>query len=143
VAFSLNESLGFLTNRLANKLRAELERGFAARGHSITAEQWSVLSRLYEEDGLAQHEIAERISREKTNVARILALMERNQLIERRTDPEDNRARKVYLTAYGRSLQTDLTDSAKELLARTQQGFTEDEIHYFIEMLNRAFYNLD
>ena len=66
MAFSLDQSLGFVANRVANRLKAELERGFAARGHNITADQWSVLSRLWEEDGLTQHEIVQRISKDKT-----------------------------------------------------------------------------
>jgi MarR family transcriptional regulator, organic hydroperoxide resistance regulator len=143
MTFSLNQSLGFVTNRAANRLRAELERGFATRGHNITAEQWSVLSRLYEEDGLAQYEIAERISRDKTNVARILALMERRGLIERRIDSDDHRARKIYVTDYGHSLESDLVASAKEVLARAQQGFSDEDIQQLIQSLNRIFDNLD
>ncbi|MBL8116621.1 MAG: MarR family transcriptional regulator, partial [Anaerolineae bacterium] len=72
MSFSLDSSLGFLTNRLANLLKADLERGFAARGLNITAEQWLILGRLYEEDGLVQNELAKRTSKDKTNIARIL-----------------------------------------------------------------------
>jgi MarR family transcriptional regulator, organic hydroperoxide resistance regulator len=140
--FSLDQSLGFVVNRAANRLRAEIERGFASRGHDITAEQWSVLSRLYEEDGLAQHEIADRISRDKTNVARILALMERRELIERRIDSDDHRARKIYLTDYGRSLENDLVASAKSVLTTAQQGLSAQEIQQMMASLNRIFENL-
>lgn len=143
MAFSLDQSLGFVANRVANRLKAELERDFAAHGHDITAEQWSVLSRLYEEDGLAQHEIATRIARDKTNVARILTLMERRGLVERRIDPRDNRAREIYLTHYGRSLEADLVSSAKSVLTRAQQGFSDKEIQALIKALNQIFDNLD
>jgi DNA-binding MarR family transcriptional regulator len=142
MSFSIDRSLGFIANRVALKFRTELERSFAQRGHAITAEQWLVLSRLYEEDGLAQHEIAERTSRDKTNIARILALMEKNQLIERRSDPEDNRARMVYLTPRSLSLKGDLIESAREVLVRAQVGFSEEEIRDVIDKLNQISDNL-
>jgi MarR family transcriptional regulator, organic hydroperoxide resistance regulator len=142
MSFSLDTSLGFLTNRLGNRLKAELERGFAERGCNITAEQWSVLSRLYEEDGLAQHEIAERLSKDKTNIARILALLERDRLVERRVDPDDNRARKTYLTPQGRALEADLVGVAAEVIARAQRGLSDVQVRALIEMLNTAFDNL-
>lgn len=142
MAFSLDQSLGFVANRVANRLKAELERGFTARGHHITAEQWSVLSRLYEEDGLAQHEIASRISKDKTNVARILALMESRELIERRVDPDDNRAREIYLTDYGCSLEADLVAAARAVLLRAQKGFGDADIQQLIHSLNQIFDNL-
>jgi DNA-binding MarR family transcriptional regulator len=142
MTFLLDQSLGFLTNRVANRFKAELEKGFIERGHDITAEQWSVLSRLYDEDGLQQHEIAQRISRDKTNVARILALMERRMLIERRIDPDDQRARKIYLTDYGRALENDLVASAKAVLSTAQQGFSAQEIQNLIDNLNQIFNNL-
>lgn len=143
MAFSLDQSLGFITNRVGNRLKAGLEREFAVRGHDITAEQWSILSRLYQEDGLAQHEIVERTSKDKTNVARILTLMEKRQLVERRVDTEDQRARKIFLTDYGRSLENDLVSSAQAVLKIAQSGFSDEEIQNLLNNLNRIFNNLE
>jgi len=142
MSFSLDSSLGFLTNRLANLLKADLERGFAARGLNITAEQWLILGRLYEEDGLVQNELAKRTSKDKTNIARILALMETRQLIERRADPNDQRMNKTYLTPLGRSLQSPLVEAAQETLARAQKGLSESDVRQLIEKLNIVFINL-
>lgn len=142
MSFSLDSSLGFLTNRLANLLKADLERGFAARGLNITAEQWLILGRLYEEDGLVQNELAKRTSKDKTNIARILALMETRQLIERRADPNDQRMNKTYLTLLGRSLQSPLVEAAQETLARAQKGLSESDVRQLIEKLNIVFINL-
>jgi DNA-binding MarR family transcriptional regulator len=141
--FQLDQSLGFTTNRLANRLKAELEQGFVRRGHDITADQWLILSRLNEQDGLTQHELGERISKDKTNVARMLALMEEHGLVERRIDPDDNRARRIYLTAYSHALLPDLIAASQEVLARSQKGFTQEEVRQLIDTLNRVFHNLD
>lgn len=135
-------SLGFVVQRLSNFLKAELERGFAARGHDVTADQWLVLVRLYEEDGLAQHELGKRIARDKTNVTRILTLMETRRLIERQVDSNDTRSRKIYLTEYGLSLETDLKQAASEVMMRAQQGFNKQEIDFLINSLDAIYKNL-
>ena len=111
-------------------------------GLDITADQWAVLYRLYQQDGLAQHELAERLLKDKTNVARILALMEERELIERRVDPEDNRARKAYLTTYGRSLVPELIVVAQEGLQHAQRGMTDAEVQALIKALNHLLDNL-
>lgn len=140
--FSLDNSLGFVTNRTANRLKLALERSFAEQGFNITAEQWSVLSRLSEENGLSQQEIVKRLSKDKTNIARILALMERNHLIERRVDTYDNRVRKTYLTPFGKSIYSDLVSITQETLSRALTGLSDDEVRQVISLLNTVFNNL-
>lgn len=48
--FKLDESLGFIINRTNTKLKNELLHRF--REHDVTPEQWSVLNRLWERDGI-------------------------------------------------------------------------------------------
>lgn len=126
MTFSLDDSLGFIVNRTANALKAAIEHDFVQNGFNITAEQWAVLSCLSEEDGLSQQRIVNRISKDKTNVARILALMERRQLIERRVDPDDHRMRNSYLTPLGRLIHKKLLVSTKQSLERALNGLSQD-----------------
>jgi MarR family transcriptional regulator, organic hydroperoxide resistance regulator len=142
MSFSLDRSIGFVTNRLANRLKSELERGFSEHGYQITAEQWLVLGRLMEKEGIAQHELAGRLSKDKTNTARILALMERDGLIERRVDTLDSRVRKIYVTSQGRALHAKLVVIAQEVLNRAQQGLNEQDVDRLIDLMNQVFDNL-
>ena len=138
----IDNSLGFVTNRLANRFKAELERGFVEQGYDITSEQGRVLVRLYEEDGLAQYEVAERIAKDKTNVARILALMERKGLVERRVDPEDNRSFKIWLTPLALSMKEDINGAGRAVLKRAQGAMSDEEVRHLIEVLNSVYENL-
>lgn len=140
--FSLDKSLGFATNRTANRLKSALEHDFAEQGFNITADQWSVLSQLSVEDGLSQQELVKRMAKDKTNIARILALMERNQLIERRVDKDDNRVRKAYLSPHGKSTYSDLFPIGAKTVKRALAGLSEDDVHQVIRLLNIVFDNL-
>jgi DNA-binding MarR family transcriptional regulator len=140
--FSLDTSLGFLMNRLANRLRAELAAGFASHGYDITPDQWSILSRLSEQDGISQNELGGRIAKEKTNIARMIEVMERKQLVRRQVSDEDQRQRMVYLTPLGIKTYQNLIPIAQSILDQARQGFTDAEIAYLITMLNQVYENL-
>ncbi|XXT25583.1 MarR family transcriptional regulator [Sorangium sp. So ce429] len=67
-------------------------RRFRAHGVEITPEQWMVLVRLWEQEGVTQMHLAERTFRDVPTMSRIVALMERDGLIERRQDPTGSAA---------------------------------------------------
>lgn len=140
--FPLAQSLGFTVNRLANRLRAELSAGFEASGFDITPDQWLVLGRLSEEDGISQKELGARIAKDKTNTARIVEIMERKGLVERRIDTNDERQRLLYLTAHGSHTHQQLIPIARAVLQRAQVGFSDEEVSELISTLNRIYDNL-
>jgi DNA-binding MarR family transcriptional regulator len=138
----LESSLGFVTNKVANRLRAELATEFAARGFDITPDQWSVLARLCEQDGISQNELSGRLAKDKTNIARMIELMERKGLVQRRSGSEDRRQQVIYLTSLGRRTYQQLVPLAQAVLERATQGISNAEVMHLIAMLNRVYDNL-
>lgn len=141
--FSLDHSIGFVTNRTAVRLQGELEKAFAAHGYEITAPQWMVLNRLWEEDGLSQNEIANRTFKDKTNITRILALLARHQLIVRERSETDHRVLHIHLTAAGKALCEQLVPLANEVLVRAQQGMEAEQVRTLIGLLKQVYDNLE
>src|SRR5438876_9984265 len=64
-----------------------------------------LLKYLWNQDGLSQKEIGEFMEIQSATVTRMVIRMERAGFVERRTDAEDERVSRVYLTERGRSLQ--------------------------------------
>jgi DNA-binding MarR family transcriptional regulator len=141
--FSFDESLGFIINRTARRLKYELYQAFKASGYNITPEQWAILNRLWEQDGLSQVELADRTFKDKPNVTRMLDVLERRGLIVRQPDEEDRRAYKVYLTEAGRQLEKELIPLAAGVLERGQKNLTDDDIEYLRRALNLIYSNFD
>ena len=83
-SFKFDDSVGFFVNRAAIRLKNRLWQSFKEGGFDITPEQWAVLNCLWEKDGQTQTEIADRIIKDKTNLTRMLDVMEREGLLERR-----------------------------------------------------------
>ncbi len=141
--FILDDSLGYLINRTARRLKYELDQAFKAAGYDITPEQWTLLNRLWQQEGLSQVELAEQTFKDKPNVTRILDILERKQLLFRQKDENDRRAFKVYLTDAGRELREKLIPLAVEVLERGQKNLTESDIAFLQEKLNTIYYNFE
>ena len=143
MSFTLDESLGFLINRTAVRLKRELHQAFKAHNYKITPEQWAILNRLWEQEGLSQVELAELTFKDKPNVTRMLEVMEREGWVFRQPDEEDRRAYKVFLTEAGRGLKDKLIPLAEGVLERGQRGLTAEDIAQAKRVLNLIYDNLE
>jgi len=68
------------------------------RPHGLTGSQAWVLAHLFWEDGLTQAEIAKRMAVGAVTLGGLIDRLEARGVVERRDDPEDRRAKRVYLT---------------------------------------------
>src|SRR4051794_5035802 len=68
-------------------------------GHDLTLPQFDVLATLRFSEGVSQQELAERLLVTKGNVCGVLDRLERLGWVERRPDPNDGRANRLYFTA--------------------------------------------
>jgi len=141
--FKLDDSYGYLINLAAQRLKYELHQIFQARGYDITPEQWAVLNRLWEQDGLSQVELAERTFKDKPSTTRILNLLEQKGIVLRRRDAEDGRVMHVFLTKAGKDLKEKLIPCAEEVLVKSGQNLTKEEVSQFKQILRKILANLE
>ncbi len=87
-----------------------------AKGRGSTRAQWIVLFRLREQEGLSQVDLAEVLELQPISLVRLLDRLVEHGLVERRHDPRDRRANRLFLTASGRQLANDL-DSLRDSIA--------------------------
>lgn len=81
----------------------------------LTVIEWYILRALYEQDGQHASELARAVGRAATSFTPILDKLQHKDLIQRRPDPADRRAVRIYLT-----------DKAQEYRQRVQE--TADQI---------------
>jgi DNA-binding MarR family transcriptional regulator len=99
------------TSRL---LRNYIDNRAKARG--TTRAQWIVLFRLREQEGLSQVDLADVLELQPISLVRLLDRLVEQGLVERRSDPRDRRANRLFLTGAGRQLADDL-DSLRDAIA--------------------------
>jgi MarR family transcriptional regulator for hemolysin len=87
-----------------------------AKTRGTTRAQWIVLFRLREQEGLSQVDLADVLELQPISLVRLLDRLVERGLVERRSDPRDRRANRLFLTASGRQLADDL-DSLRNAIA--------------------------
>ena len=87
-----------------------------ARQFGISRAQWVVLIRLDRSEGLKQSELAEILDLQPISLTRLLDRLAENGLIERRADPNDRRANRLYLMPAARPLIEQLSKLGAEMM---------------------------
>lgn len=139
--FNMDESLGFIITRTSVKVKKEFVKRL--RPYDLTPEQWSILNRLGEQDGITQKELAERTFKDQPNTARILDKLEKKQLLRRADNPEDRRAFLVFLTDKGSAVRESIIPISTQLNKDAAKGLQEDESRQLIKLLNHVYENLN
>jgi len=87
-----------------------------AKSRGTTRARWIVLFRLRQQEGLSQVDLADVLELQPISLVRLLDRLVEHGLLERRHDPKDRRANRLFLTASGRQLVDDL-DSLRDAIA--------------------------
>jgi MarR family transcriptional regulator for hemolysin len=93
-----------------------------ARQFGISRAQWVVLIRLDRSEGLKQSELAEILDLQPISLTRLLDRLAENGLIERRADPNDRRANRLYLTPAARPLIEQLGKLGLDMMETVLDG---------------------
>jgi MarR family transcriptional regulator, transcriptional regulator for hemolysin len=104
-------------------LRNYIDHRAKARG--TTRAQWIVLFRLREQEGLSQVDLADVLELQPISLVRLLDRLVEHGLLERRPDPKDRRANRLFLTTSGRQLVDEL-DSLRDAIAIDVLGDVPD-----------------
>lgn len=137
---SLNREFAFLLNDVARMLRTYADHKASQFG--ITRAQWTVLARLDRFEGLKQSELAEMLDLQPITLTRLLDRLCANGLIERRPDPNDRRANRLYLTPAARPLLERLGDLGEELMGTALAGVGRAAVERMVTELASVKENL-
>ena len=106
-----------------------------AKGRGTTRAQWIVLFRLRQQEGLSQVDLAEVLELQPISLVRLLDRLVDHGLLERRPDPRDRRANRLFLTEAGRQLVDDLDSLRDSIAADVLQGMPVSTIETSLEAL--------
>jgi MarR family transcriptional regulator, transcriptional regulator for hemolysin len=137
---SIRRDLAFTINDVARLLRNYADQKAAQFGMSRA--KWAVLARLDRFEGLKQAELADMLDLQPISLTRLLDGLSNNGLIERRPDPEDRRAKRLYLTQAARPLLEQLSTLGEELTEEAFAGMDEAEEAVLLQRLGAIKENL-
>src|SRR6202034_1520054 len=138
--YSLNREFAFIVHDVARLLRTYAD--YKAAQFGITRAQWAVLVRVDRSEGLNQAELADTLDLQPITLTRLLDKLCDSGLIERRPDPTDRRAKRLFLTAAARPLLERLGTLGEETMADTLAGVEGGSIQQMVSELAHVKENL-
>lgn len=105
--------------------------------------QEMILFELWNEEGLTQSQLVEKVCVEPPTVTKTLQRLEKVGMVERRQDAEDARVSRVYLTPKGCALRNQVQSMWDDLEAQTVKGLSEVEKVLMLRLLDQIYKNLN
>ena len=139
---SLSSNIVYVCGEFAHGFHQMLTREFKENDIVVTVEQFSVLAMLFYQDGVSQQEVSDALGRDKTTIARVISIMERDNMITRVTNKKDSRGKLIYLTRKGRSIQQKAVGVSGKLYLRAIGNLKESELKAAIKVMTSMTANL-
>jgi DNA-binding MarR family transcriptional regulator len=108
----------------------------------LTRAQWRATKMLYHREGLRQNELAEFLEMEPIAVGRVIDRLQAAGFVERRPDPKDRRAWRLYVTDQAKVIVGDMEVIARELRRDATRGIDHDELKNALAVINQIKENL-
>ena len=105
------------------------------RKTGVSARKWFVLSMLIKEDGISQGAMCQRFGLDPSRLTRVGQALEREGMIRRERDRDDNRVVRMYLTDEGRDMLRHLPGLGKELERRIREVMSDEELNELQRLL--------
>ena len=98
------------------------------RETGVSAGTWFSLTLLARKDGMSQGELSQKFEVDPSRVTRLATRLEREGLLRRERDLEDNRVIRMYLTEKGRDLVEGLSDRRERFDRRISAVLSPEEL---------------
>jgi DNA-binding MarR family transcriptional regulator len=141
--FYIEDALGSIINRAAIIVKKRLHGMLKDAGYDITPEEFSLLSRLWETDGVPQTELVEKTLKDKTRVTRLLGGLIEKAYVRKTVDETDRRNYIVYLTEEGKSMRSVIVPIVIQLMKQASEGIEKKDINVAKTVLKKVFLNLN
>lgn len=133
-------SVGGLIHEIDRLVKKRFDRFAETTGMSRA--QWHVLAHVSKRTGINQAALADVVGVEPITICRMVDRLEALDLVERRPDPGDRRARLVHMTERARPGLERMKEAARAVFAEAVDGFSDEEQELLMSLLGRIRSNL-
>lgn len=135
-----DQRLGFLMHDVSRLRRTVFDDFMKPLG--VTRSQWWVLAHLSRHDGMIQSDLANVLELGKAALGGLLDRLEASELIQRRPDEVDRRAKRIYVSARGNQLITEMSFQGHKMSERMLRGLDRAARQTLVQLLLEVKHNL-
>ena len=125
--------IGISAHRLSHLMTKTMQK----EGFEVTHEQLVLLFIISRQKGINQKELAQKLDRDKTSIARSVSKLEKTHKIVRVQTGDDKRINNLFLTKEGTQLLEDIYPVIKNIRNELKSGFSEEEINKVVSFLKK------
>jgi MarR family transcriptional regulator for hemolysin len=137
---SFEREVAFTISDVARLLKTYADQ--RARDYGMTRAQWAVLARVESVEGLKQIELADTLDIQPITLTRLIDRLCDNGLLERRSDPDDRRAKRLFLTPTARPALDGLARIGKDMMSTVLEGIEQEAREQLLAQLLVIKFNL-
>lgn len=130
-------NFGAVMDRTLKVIKLNYLQTFRELGLDITTEQWVILDRLAEGDGISQTDLANDSFKNAPTVSRIIELLRKKGLIEKKRSKNDRRQFRIFLSGKGQEYHDRATPKVRELRRRGWGGLDDQDYSNFLRIMNQ------
>ncbi len=128
--------LGYLIHDVSRMRRKAFDQLMKPLG--VTRAQWWVIAFLARHDGMMQTQLANVLDTGKANLGSLIDRLQARQWVERRPDPSDRRAKRIFLTRKSAQLLRDMRRAERGFNDQILGNLTADQRDEFIQFLSQV-----
>lgn len=127
---------------LSGLMKRQIYRIISDEEVNITPEQWTILSYLWTENGLAIREIVSKSRKDFANVTRIVEKLQKQGYVIKKKNEKDGRSYLVYHTDKANEIKTKIEKCQKRSLEISLSGISEDDQKFFMQIIDKLEKNI-
>ncbi|WP_409294195.1 MarR family winged helix-turn-helix transcriptional regulator [Peribacillus sp. SCS-26] len=129
----LKDEIGFTASTTSKMIRSLVNT--TLKPYGITAEQWTVVKHLSFVDTINQKDLSKKTDKDQATLTKILDLLEQNEFITRKPNPEDRRSYLIEISSKGKNLVETVLPLIEDLYEDILAGLSKKQIETFMETL--------
>ncbi|GAB5554632.1 MAG: MarR family transcriptional regulator [Saprospiraceae bacterium] len=138
---NLDEVYIFHLEKAFKQFKKYKNKVLKSAGIDLTSDQWVILKGISELEGISQIDLAKRTFKEPASVTRILDILERKGLVERRDVDHSRRTYGLWMTESGKQLVEKMIPLAIEIRAKGVSGMSDIEQAQLQQLLIKLYDN--
>jgi DNA-binding MarR family transcriptional regulator len=132
----------YLLDRTNRKIKQYAQQKFKEENFDITVDQWLILKNLSIHNDQNQSQLAELTGKDHPTLTRILDLLCKKGLVERKASPNDRRSFIIHLTELGIQKQKEWAPKVAEARMKAWENLTEQDYEDLKRILNTIYQSL-
>lgn len=110
---------------------------------ALTLDQYELLYVLLQKNGLYQRQLGQVLLKDRPNTTRLINILTEKKYIERRSDPDNKRKLRIFITKEGVTKVNDLAPLKEQMHNKVLKGISTKELAAMLKTLEKIRNNLE